>query len=69
MNMTEVELGESYDEMLNECWGEEGVVIIAGHGYEVARALKEVDPIAYRVGLSDYASSLMADGYEIEGWN
>jgi hypothetical protein len=67
--MTEVQMGEHYDSMLNECYGEEGLVSIAGHRYEVANALKEVDPTAYRVGMADYADNLMADGYEIEGWN
>ena len=46
-----------YDEMLNET----GPVTIAGMEYDVARALKAVDRIAYLVGLSDYQSSLFAD--------
>ena len=67
--MTHSELEADYDQMLNECYGVMGYVSIAGHGYEVARVLREVDPIAYRVGLSDHANILMENGHEIEGWD
>ena len=33
-----------------------GVVIIAGCEYETSYALKAVDPIAFRVGHTDYTS-------------
>lgn len=56
--MEDYEIEESYKEMLNEVYG---VVTIAGYEYETAYALKECDPIAYRVGLSDYEASLEAD--------
>ena len=46
---------EAYDEMLNDVYG---TVIIAGYEYDTAQALKEVDPIAYSVGMNDYESSL-----------
>lgn len=51
------ELTERYDDMLNES----GTVTIGGHEYDHAEALKSVDPIAYRVGMSDYVSALEWD--------
>lgn len=51
--MTEYEIEESYAMMLDETYG---VVSVAGYEYDTSRLLKEVDPIAYRVGLSDYES-------------
>ena len=51
--LTDYELEERYIEMLNEVYG---TVNIAGLEYDTAQALKETDPIAYRVGLSDYES-------------
>ena len=48
------ELQEQYDDMLRECYG---VTMIAGMEYDTARALREVDPIAYRCGLLDYIDS------------
>lgn len=56
--MEDYELEESYKEMLDECYG---MVKIAGYEYETSYALKECDPIAYRVGLSDYEASLEED--------
>ena len=53
--MTQYEIMEAYDEMLNDVYG---TVIIAGYEYDTAQALKEVDPIAYRVGMNDYEASL-----------
>lgn len=53
--MTQYEIMEAYDEMLNDVYG---TVIIAGYEYDTSRALKEVDPIAYSVGMNDYESSL-----------
>lgn len=56
--MNDYELEESYKDMLNDAYG---MVTIAGYEYETAYALKECDPIAYRVGLSDYESTLEED--------
>lgn len=53
--LTDYEMQERYDEMLDETYGP---VIIAGYTYDTSRALKEVDPIAYSVGLNDYESFL-----------
>jgi len=63
--ITEYDLEEMYKDMLDENYG---VVRIAGAMYYTSRALKDTDPIAYQVGMSDYASSLMEDGYEVEGY-
>ena len=46
---------EQYDDMLDDLYGP---VRIGTLTYDASRVLKEVDPIAYRVGLSDYESML-----------
>lgn len=51
--LTDYELEQAYKDSLDESFG---LVTIAGYQYETSRALQEVDPIAYRVGLSDYES-------------
>lgn len=50
-NLSDHEAHEQYDDMLNEVYGD---VEIAGMQYETARALKELDPIAYNTGFNDY---------------
>lgn len=42
---------ERYDEMLDDLYGP---VRIGTLTYDASRVLKEVDPIAYRVGLSEF---------------
>jgi len=42
---------ERFAEMLDECYPE---TVIAGTTYDTARALREIDPIAYRCALSEY---------------
>lgn len=57
---------ESFVDLLN-C---DGPAKIGGYEYCQAEALKAVDPIAYRCGLSDYIDSLQSEGAlsdEIEG--
>ena len=49
--LQDYELEEQYKEMLDECYG---TVKVAGMEYDTSRALYELDPIAYRVGLADY---------------
>ncbi len=51
--LTDYEMEQHYIEMLDEVYG---MVTVAGYQYETSRLLKEVDPIAYRVGLADYES-------------
>ena len=54
---------EIYDEYLDEMYPE---TTISGHNYSTSYALKEIDPIAYRCGLSDYASELFCEIEEEE---
>jgi hypothetical protein len=49
------DLEDSFNEMLDECYP---VVVIGGMHFFPSRILKECDPIAYRVALSDYESTL-----------
>lgn len=53
--LQDYELEEQYKEMLDECYG---TVKVAGMEYDTSRALYELDPIAYRVGFSDWLDSL-----------
>lgn len=53
--MSDWEIEEGYDEMLDEAYGE---VQIGSYTYTTSMALKNVDPIAYRIGLHEYADSL-----------
>lgn len=54
---------EIYDEYLDEMYPE---TTIAGHNYSTSHALKRIDPIAYRCGLSDYATELFEEIEEEE---
>lgn len=60
---TTTEAYEAYDEALDA----EGTVTIAGYEYEVARALREVDPVAYRCGFNDWADAEGIDTDELTG--
>ena len=57
MNWTAAKITEMYEEALNE----QGPIRIGTLEYDPAFVLKEVDPIAYREGLLDYANSLAED--------
>lgn len=57
-----VDIESLYDDMLDDT---HGIVSIAGMEYSTSDALKRLDPIAYRCGLTDYIDSLLTDG-EIE---
>ncbi len=51
MNVTEVEKDENaYEQMLNEVYG---TVNICGMTFDQGTVLKELDPTAFRCGLSD----------------
>jgi len=63
--LTEDEAYEMYDEMLDQCYEPYNM---SGMIYMPSDILKECDPIAYRVGFSDYADSLAEDGTPVEGW-
>jgi len=62
--ITESEALNLYNDMLDDCYP---MAEICGYQYQPSRALSIIDPIAYRVGFSDYCSSISEDGYEIEG--
>jgi hypothetical protein len=64
MKMTEQELHDSFDEVLDSI----EPVKILGYTYQPSQVLKNTDPIAYRTALADYADSLSRDGFEIEGY-
>jgi|DEB0MinimDraft_10_1074344.scaffolds.fasta_scaffold288047_1 hypothetical protein len=63
--ISEYELERMYDEMLDEVYG---VVEIADMNFDTSRALKDCDPIAYRIGMVEYADSLVSEGYRVEGY-
>ncbi len=65
--ITEYDLAQRYDDMLDEVFG---TVTIAGYVKDTSRALKDTDPIAYRVGMHDYADHLLGedDTLKIEGY-
>jgi hypothetical protein len=63
--ISESEAYERYDNMLDDCYP---MVDVCGYTYDPSRALKELDPIAYRVGFSDYVSSLEEDNIQVEGY-
>ena len=48
-----------FDDMLDES---HGTVTIAGYEYTTSDALYRLDPIAYRVGLSDFRDGLCSEG-------
>ena len=52
---------EKYDEMLDDYYGE---VNICGMTFYSSVALRELDPIAYRCGFSDFADSMDNDEFE-----
>ncbi|MGB0971180.1 MAG: hypothetical protein ACPGVG_09495 [Mycobacterium sp.] len=56
--ISDYELHERYDEMLDAIYGD---AAIGGMTYSTARALKEVDPIAYRVGFGDWVDSELGE--------
>lgn len=61
--MNERLLEEYFDDMLDDCYQD---VVIAGLAYSASVAFKRIDPIAYRVAMSDYESYLRTD-YENDG--
>ncbi len=58
---------ETYDDFLRDIYGDrDGNIDICGLKYDAAYALEKVDPIAYRVGVSDYEDSLNDNVEEID---
>lgn len=63
--ITEDELEDLFNDMLDDIYG---MVEIAGFKYDTSRAWKEVDPVAWKLSLNDYADSLIENGDEVEGY-
>ena len=61
--MNEILLEEWFNDMLDGCYQD---VVIAGLTYSASVAFKRIDPIAYRVAMNDYESTLRSD-YENYG--
>tara|TARA_B100001939_G_scaffold263695_1_gene230887 strand:- start:279 stop:485 length:207 start_codon:yes stop_codon:yes gene_type:complete len=53
--MSDDDLKEQYDEMLDEIYGE---VKLGNLTFSPSRIIRELDPIAYRTGLGEYEDSL-----------
>jgi len=56
--LTQYEWEDMYEEMLNDCYE---VVSVCGYDYDPGYLLKAVDPVAFRVGVSDYMSMVEED--------
>jgi len=54
MRVTEEKAYEMYDEMLDE----QGIIKIGNLEYYPSYVLEKVDPIAYRVGFSDFLDAM-----------
>ena len=60
---SEQDMADRFEEMLNDCYG---TVSVAGMEYGTARALKELDPVAYRCWLLDYIDGAEVDEVSFE---
>lgn len=63
---SEGELEDMFADGLNDCYG---VVYVCGYEYDAARALRELDSIAFRCGFLDWLDAQQQDGVlrSIEG--
>ena len=53
------ELDEMYELFLNDCYSP---VNICGYQYEAGRALRHIDPTAFRCGCADWVDIEITDG-------
>lgn len=58
------EAEEQYSDMLDEI---SGPVVVGGLEFAASRVLREMDPIAYRVGLHDYIDGEGIDSDDLTG--
>jgi hypothetical protein len=65
MILSEYDAYMRYDQMLDEVYPE---VTLGYSSFLASTVLKELDPIAYRVGFSEYVDSLAEDGEFVEGY-
>lgn len=56
--LDDYELHQRYDDMLDEIYESAN---IAGYEYQTSRALKEIDPIAYRCGFNDWLDAELGE--------
>ena len=61
--MNEILMEEYFNDMLDDCYED---IVIMGMIYSPSVALMRIDPIAYRVSMNDYESSLRTE-YESDG--
>jgi len=62
--LTEYEAFKMYDEAYNM----EGLIKIGNLTFEPSQIVKQLDPVAYRVGFNDFCDSLLADGIYVEDY-
>lgn len=64
-DLSVIDMDQRYDEFLDEVYGD---VKVGSYEYSTSRTLKEIDPIAYRVGFDDWSDSeIGVTVYEIAG--
>ena len=63
--LTEDELEESFDDALDQ----QGDIKIGSLTFSPSRVLHQCDPIAYRIGLDEYADMIAQDGTFVKGYN
>lgn len=56
---SERELEDSFEEGLSDSWG---TVSVCGYEYDAGRALRELDPIAFRESFLDWIDAQQRDG-------
>lgn len=61
--LSDDDLHERYDEMLDDCYG---YVNVCEYQYNTSRALRELDPIAYRCGFLDWLDGEIIEGAIVE---
>ena len=64
--VSEDKLEEWFDDVLDDCNKD---ITIGMLSYSPSQVLKAVDPVAYRIALSEHADYLAEDGYIVEGYN
>ena len=61
--LEEADLSESFEQMIEECYGEE--IQIGFIRTDIVTAMKTFDPLAWRLAESEFKNSLIDDGYLI----
>ena len=64
--ISEDTLEEWFNDALDECNRD---ITIGTLTYDPSQVLKAVDPVAYRIGLSEHADYLEREGYFVEGYS